>query len=103
MSLSHVAAGRFVTGQSFPEVGPAAGRDGPGQASELGQPGLGGRDSSGEPDHIPAKLLGPGMSQNTFVLSSNRARVSSGTLVPYDIIYDLTLSFTVYDIICDII
>jgi hypothetical protein len=27
----------------------------------------------------------------------------SGTLVPYDIIYDLTLSFTVYDIICDII
>jgi hypothetical protein len=30
---------------------------------------------------------------------------SSGTfkLVPYDIIYDLTLSFTVYDIICDII
>jgi hypothetical protein len=28
---------------------------------------------------------------------------TSGTLVPYDIIYDLTLSFTVYDIICDII
>jgi hypothetical protein len=27
----------------------------------------------------------------------------SGTLVPYDIIYDLILSFTVYDIICDII
>jgi hypothetical protein len=27
--------------------------------------------------------------------------LTSGTLVPYDIIYDLTLSFTVYDIICD--
>ena len=30
-------------------------------------------------------------------------RLTSGTLVPYDIIYDLTLSFTVSDIIYDII
>ncbi len=31
------------------------------------------------------------------------SKLTSGTLVPYDINYDLTLSFTVSDIICDII
>jgi hypothetical protein len=38
---------------------------------------------------------------NDFPVAGNKE--ASGTLVPYDIIYDLTLSFTVYDIICDII
>ncbi len=44
----------------------------------LGQQERGGLDhggDSGEPDHVQARLLGPGLSQSTFVLSSNQARV----------------------------
>ena len=75
MSQSHVAAGRYVTGQSFPEVRSAAGRSGPWAGFRVGVTGAGGRDHGGEPDHVPARLRGPGLSLNTFVLSSNRARV----------------------------
>jgi hypothetical protein len=46
--------------------------------NRVGATGAGGIDhggDSGEPDHVQARLLGPGLSQSTFVLSSNQARV----------------------------
>jgi hypothetical protein len=54
MSQSHVAAGRYVTGIKFSGSQAGSGPDGPGRASELGQPEQGGRDHGGEPDHVPA-------------------------------------------------
>ena len=41
MSQSHVAAGRYVTGQSFPEVRSAAGRCGPWAGFRVGVTGAG--------------------------------------------------------------
>jgi hypothetical protein len=72
-----VAAGRYVTGQKFSGSQPEA-FSGPGRARagfRVRVTGAGGRDHGGEPDHVPARLRGPGLSQSTFVLSSNRARV----------------------------
>jgi hypothetical protein len=37
----------------------------------VGVTGAGGCDNGGEPEHVPARLRGPGLSQSTFILSSN--------------------------------
>jgi hypothetical protein len=79
MSQSHVATGQYMTGQKISGVRPAAGLAGPWRASDLGQPDWGDVTTvenpityhGGELDHVPARLLGPGPNQNTFVLSSN--------------------------------
>jgi hypothetical protein len=52
-----------------------SGRQRAGAGFRVGVTRAGGRDHGGEPDHVPARLRGPGLSRNTFVLSSNRARV----------------------------
>jgi hypothetical protein len=78
-----VAAGRYVTGQKFSgsqaSSGPAGlDRNGRARAGfNVGSTGAWGRDHGEEPDHVPGRLPGPGPSQNTFVSSSNRARVWS--------------------------
>ncbi len=74
MSQSHVAAGWYVTGQSFPEFEPAAGRDGPGWASEPGQPERGGVTTV--QNLITYRQDCGGQSEHTLVLDSSRARVS---------------------------
>jgi hypothetical protein len=51
------------------------GRQRAGAGFRVGVTRAGGHDHGGEPDHVPARLRGPGLSRNTFVLSSNRARV----------------------------
>ena len=75
MSQSHVAAGRYVTGQKFSGSQVGSGPERALGGLTGGVTGAGGRDHGGEPDHVPARLRGPGLSLNTFVLSSNRARV----------------------------
>jgi hypothetical protein len=60
MSQSHVAAERYVTGQ---KVSGSLASSGPGRAPagfRVGATRAGGRDYCGEPDHVPARLRGPG-------------------------------------------
>ena len=75
MSQSHVAVGRYVIGQKF-----SGSQVGSGPERALG--GLpswgnrsGGRDHGGEPDHVPARLRGPGLSQEhiRFELESSKS------------------------------
>jgi hypothetical protein len=70
-----VAAGWYVNGQKFSGSQAGSGQRRARAGFRVGVTGAGGRDHGGEPDHVQARLRGPGLSQSTFVLSSNRARV----------------------------
>jgi hypothetical protein len=75
MSQSHVAAGRNVTGQ---KISGSQASSWPGWARvgfRVGATGAGGCDYCGESDHVQERLQGPGLSQNTFVLSLNQTRM----------------------------
>jgi hypothetical protein len=70
-----VTAGLYVTGQKFSGSQACSGPERARAGFRFAATRAGQRDHGGEPDHIPARLLCPGLRQNTFVLSLNRSRV----------------------------